>query len=330
MGGYVKLYTNEKKGDEEISINVYPVLAPIKDSAGKVSYKSAVILTIEDENGKLKDKITSIYEPGKMKDKLDSLISAYIENKDIKDDFYPSVVISGDALGDLPSEDFKKSFEEFFSKVKVDEANKKIELDGGKFSNNIINAVAGDDGKTINLSIKMSSLIKLTEEYSLDEGKVYVYFTGDRKSALVSNSFKPEDIFGVIYNKCKSMAAENLNVKYEHSIKVNEMYEIERIFSENKSKGWYMISESSFDNGTPSLLEGATFRNRLKSKSDIINYSKKNTNVIVSPFKEKSKIIFEEISDVYGNSMCEALMLVKFDSDEKVLESIYLGKRKLV
>ena len=91
-----------------------------------------------------------------------------------------------------------------------------------------------------------------------------------------------------------------------------------------------MISESSFDNGTPSLLEGDAFRNRLKSKSDIMNYSKKNANVFVGPFKERSKIMFEAISDVYGNSMCETLMLVKFDSDEKVLESVYLGKRKLV
>lgn len=330
MEGYVKLYTNEKKGDEEISINVYPVLAPIKDNAGKVSYKSAVILAIEDENGELKDKVTSLYEPGRMKDKLDSLISAYIENKDIKDDFYQSVVISGDALGALPSEEFKKSFEEFFSKVKVDKVNKKIELEGGKFSNNLINAVAGEDGKTINLSIKMSSLVKLTVEYSFDEGKVYVYYTGNRKSALVSKSFKPEDIFEAIYNKCKSMAAENLNVKYEHSIKVNERYEVERIFSENKTKGWYMIAESSFDNGTPSLLEGTAFRNRLKSKSDIMNYSKKNANVSVSPFKEKSKIMVEAISDVYGNSICETLMLVKFDSDGKVLESIYLGKCKLI
>ena len=126
------------------------------------------------------------------------------------------------------------------------------------------------------------------------------------------------------------MAAENLNVKYEHSIKVNESYEVERIFSENKTKGWYIIAESSFDNGTPSLLEGTAFRNRLKSKSDIMNYSKKNANVSVSPFKERSKIMFEAISDVYGNSMCETLMLVKFDSGENVLESVYLGKRKLV
>ena len=91
-----------------------------------------------------------------------------------------------------------------------------------------------------------------------------------------------------------------------------------------------MIAESSFDNGTPSLLEGIAFRNRLKSKSDIMNYSKKNANVSVSPFKEKSKIMVEAISDVYGNSMCETLMLVKFDSDGKVLENIYLGKCKLI
>ena len=91
-----------------------------------------------------------------------------------------------------------------------------------------------------------------------------------------------------------------------------------------------MIAESSFDNGTPSLLEGTAFRNRLKSKSDIMNYSKKNANVSVSPFKERSKIMFETISDVYGNSICETLMLVKFDSDERVLDSIYLGKHKVL
>lgn len=328
-GGYVKLHTGEKKGDEDISINFYPVLLPKKDSSGRTSYEQAVIFTIENPDGTVATRFTDLAKSDKLSDELNAMIGAYKDGKSVSDTMYSTLVLPKDAPDVASSIEFKDAVFQLLSKIKVDAPAKKVEIEGGKFNNRVVTAEVSTDNKSVNLAVKMSKIVKITLEYDFKAGNVYVYVTDDRKSAETVKGSDNNALFNAIYKKCSSIAAESVKVEYSYGGKVNEGYSIERDFNNNMPGTWYIVTESSFDNGTASLLERESFRNTMKTKSDIMKFSKKKSNVSVSPFKKNNNVTFESLEDSYGNSVCETLMLVRVDENEKIVNSVYLGKQKM-
>ena len=132
---------------------------------------------------------------------------------------------------------------------------------------------------------------------------------------------------------------ENSSVKISYSVKdtVNEnnstKVTVERKLNK-EIKGWYIVSETAYDDGSMgrTLLESASFRKAMKTRVDVMKFVKSNSDAVL---KEAVK---SQTYDVYSNMgykpsvatpLYESVMLVKFDSDNNIEKKEYLGKNKV-
>ena len=99
-----------------------------------------------------------------------------------------------------------------------------------------------------------------------------------------------------------------------------------------QGKGWYVLSESYYDDGYgyTSKLENSSYRNRLKTRDDFTTFAKSFVNAKFA--KLEPEMNFTVVSNQsYKPSiitpLCECIVVVKFDKNDNVMYKHYLGKR---